>query len=259
MFIPAEARCARLAAWGTAVLRNRVGTDDALDAIMHDDEFVTISDLPGDTDSAPVAWALGRLRRLGVSGLVFVPATPGDVSGLPGPLAFNAAAVRAGGAVVTADGEPLGLLPTVEVLGSDEDAVATVDWRAHQVAGFARPPVESVADAERHLMVAMQETLTELAALDVARWREEVTDLLEDWRKASARESLPPGISERAARLIDRTERIGELLALATTDDGAALTAAEAAARRASLQPLARAVHAASAAAWNAGLTPAVA
>lgn len=256
MFISADARCARLAAWGTAVLRNRVGMDDALDAIMRDDEVMTISDLPGDTDAASLAWGIGRLRQLGVSGLVFVPAFPGDVSGLPGPLEFNAAAVRAGGAVVTADGEPLGLIPTVDVRGHGDDTVTEVDWRSQHVSGFALPPVESLSDSERRLMEAMHQALTDLAALDVAQWRDEVTHLLKDWRHAAAEESLPPGVTERAALLIDRCERLGDLLSLATSDDGGAITAVEAELRRASLQPLIRAVHAAGATAWNCGLSP---
>jgi hypothetical protein len=106
-------------------------------------------------------------------------------------------------------------------------------------------------------METMHQTLSDLAALDVARWRDEATDLLSDWRKATAVESLPPGISDRAARIIDRCERVGELLALAQTDDGAAITAAEATLRRASLQPLERSVVRASATAWNVGLAPA--
>lgn len=259
VFIAADARCARLAAWGTAVLRNRVSIDDALDVLVRDEELVTITHLPGDFDSASLAWGLGRLRQLGVSGLVFVPAIPGDVSALPGPLEFNAAAVRAGGAVVTVDGEPLGLISRVDVRGHLDDNVTTVDWEAHHVAGLARPPIESLSDSEQRLMSAMHQAMTDLAALDVARWRDEVTDLLKDWRRAGAEELLPPGIPERAARIIDRCERIGELLTLAASDDGAAITAAEAAQRSASLLPLARAVHTASATAWNCGLSPAAA
>ena len=257
MFIAANARCARLAAWGTAVLRNRVGIDDALDVIVGDDELVTISYLPGDNETASLSWGLGQLRQLAVSGLVFVPAAPGDVSRLPGPREFNAAAVQAGGAVVTADGAPLGLIPLVETRGPDDDSVTTVEWRAHYVAGFASPPNDSLSESERQLIESMHQALTDLAALDVARWRDEVTDLLKDWRRAAALESLPPGIPERAARIIDRCDRIGELLSLAADDDGAAITAAQAARRSASLLPLARAVNSASATAWNYGMSPA--
>jgi hypothetical protein len=257
VFKAADARCARLAAWGTAVLRGRVGIDDALDAIVGDDEAVTIVDLPGDTGESSLAWGFGRLRQLGVTGLVFVPAGPGDVSGLPGPLEFNASAVRAGGAVVAADGEPLGLIPEIESFGSADDTAVAVQWRVHHVFAVAAPPTDSLSETERQLMEAMHQTLSDLAALDVAHWRDEVTDLLADWRKAAAEESLPPGISDRAARIIDRCERVGELLALAQTDDGASITAAEATRRRDSLQPLARSVVRASATAWNIGLSPA--
>ena len=256
MVLPGATRSARFAAWGTAVLRGRVSIDDALDAIMGNDQLVTVSDLPDESDAASVAWGLGRLRQLGVSGLVFVPAAPGDVSGLPGPLEFNAAAVRACGAVVTTDGTPLGLIPTVEQRGSHDDLLTIVDWRAHHVAGFSAPPNESLSEAERLVMEAMHQALSDLAALDVARWRDEVSELLQDWRRAGAWESLPPGISERAARMIDRCERIDELLRLAAADDGAAVTAAEAVQRQASLRPLAHAVRAGSAVAWNCGLSP---
>lgn len=218
---------------------------------------MAISDLPGEVGSLSLAWGFATLRRLGVTGLVFVPACSGDVSGLPGPPEFNARAVAGGGAVVSADGEPLGLVPDVTSHGPVDDSVVTVDWRRHPVARFGSLPSGTVAEAERLLIETVQATLSELELLDVARWRDEVADLLAGWRRIAADERLPAGIPERAAQLIDRCARIEELVALARTDDGAAITSGEALLRRESLRPLSAAVRQASAVAWNSGLLPA--
>jgi hypothetical protein len=107
-------------------------------------------------------------------------------------------------------------------------------------------------------METIHTTLHELALLDVPSWQDDVAELLRSWRHSNG-ETLPPGLSERSARLLDRAERIGELLALAASNDGGALSATQTEARRICLLPLARAVRTAAAAAWNCGLSPATA
>ena len=70
-----------------------------------------------------LAYALARLRALGVTGLRLVLPRPGDAAGLPGPPAFNERAVGRGEAVLTVGGPPLGLLD--ETRGT---------WSVHPVA-----------------------------------------------------------------------------------------------------------------------------
>ncbi|HVQ87263.1 MAG TPA: hypothetical protein VMT88_03680 [Actinomycetes bacterium] len=269
MFAPVDARLGRFAAWGTAVLRSRIGIDDAMDALCLDLDSVSVIGLarssvavsesaPGSETPLGLALAFGELRRLGVSGLAFLPAAPGDVSALPGPLEFNAAAVRAGGAVVTTDGVRLGLLADIDERGPTGDVFTSIEWRAYPVASFAAPAIAALTDADRDLMETIHTTLRELNRLDVPQWQDDVAELLASWRHGGA-ETLPPGLPERAARLLDRTERIGELLELAQGSDGGSITAVEAESRRLALLPLARAVRTAAAAAWNCGLSPAAA
>ncbi|MEO8329795.1 MAG: hypothetical protein ABI586_07325, partial [Candidatus Nanopelagicales bacterium] len=105
---------------------------------------------------------------------------------------------------------------------------------------------------------AIHSALQELERLDVPRWHDDVAELLRSWRNGYT-EVLPPGLPDRAGRLLDRAERLGELLELAEANDGGAVTATEAAARQVCLLPLARAVRLAAATAWNCGLSPAAA
>ncbi len=258
MFVPPDARLGRFAAWSTAVLRNRTGIDDALDALSAQADAVSVVGLANDGEPIGLALAFGELRRLGVTGLAYVTAAPGDVSALPGPLEFNAAAVRSGGAVVTTDGFPVGFLAEVDERGPAGDVIVSVEWHAHPVAGFAPPWIASLAEAERHLMETIHATLHELALLDVPNWQDDVAELLRSWRHSNG-ETLPPGLSERSARLLDRAERIGELLELAASNDGGALSVTQTEARRLCLVPLSRAVRTTAAAAWNCGLSPATA
>lgn len=256
MIADSDRRCGQFAAWTTAVLRGRTSVDAALDVLGADSDNLTVTGIAGSPDSVGLALAIGHLRTLGITGLVAVPAVPGDVSWLPGPPIFNAAAVRAGGAVITADGTAIGLLPHLELRGTPGDYFADLQWHASDVAAFARPMSESPAGAERLLMETIHHALEQLDLLDAARWRDDVSDRLRSAAEARRPLMLPPGISERAARLLERCERLREIATLAETDDGAALSAADASARVAALRPLARAARAAATVAWNSGLLP---
>ncbi len=251
-----QPRCARLAAWGTAVLRGRVAIDHALDAVLGEDEAVEFVALPGTDGPVSFTSAIGEFRRLAITGLVYAAALPGDVMGLPGPPIFNAAAVASGGAVLAADGLPLGFLATVQQHGPEGDAVSTVEWQSHEVARFAPAPTLSLSEAERQLLETLNESVTELGRLDVERWREEATDLAVGWHEG-AQDVLPPGLPERAQRLIGRSERMAQVLALAIDDDGGAVSSSEAVQRRQTLTTLQRHVQQAAVTAWNSGLSPA--
>ena len=237
------------------MLRGRVSIDHALDTLLGEDEAVEFASLPGTDDSVSFSSAIGEFRRLSITGLVYAAALPGDVMGLPGPPAFNAAAVASGGAVLAADGMPLGLLASVQQHGPEGDAVSTVEWQSHEVARFAPAPTLSLSEAERQLLETLNESLNELGRLDVERWREEATDLTVGWHQGS-KEQLPPGLTERAQRLIARSERMAEVLSLAIDDDGGALSSSEAMLRHQTLTTLQRHVQQAAVTAWNSGLSP---
>lgn len=207
----------RLAAWGTAALAGQVSPDEAADAVAGPrDAGHRVAGLPGEAGPVTLAYALGRLRSLGVTGLRLVLPRPGDVSGLPGPPAFNTAAVEHGEAVVAVGGNPLGLLP--EGRGG---------WQTHQVEPDGRTPL-SLRDADRDLTRATREAAELLAGLDVARWDPAAAEALADRPRPAA---LPGSAPAEAHRLLDRGLRLATVVELARSGTGAAVTAYEVRAR----------------------------
>ena len=246
--------CPAFAAWTTAVLRGRVSIDDAVDALTHDVDDAAVSGLPDEPDAVQLSWAMGNFRRQGITGLCSAWAAPGNTGRLPGPPDFNARAVSRGGAVVSVDGAALGVLADVTTVGSDDDHLVRVQWQVERVQRFAQPFVVSLPEAERLMIEALHQGLSALERLDVAQWRDEVLDVMKAWNDDDAL-IAPPGLPDRAYRVMAQTQRLLTVLELATEDDGGALSTGEAAARKAVLAPLIPAVRDASAAAWNSGLT----
>ncbi len=248
-------RCGRLAAWGTAALQGTAPHDAAVAAILGDDAAHDVVDLPGSLDAQEWAPALGLLDQLGPVLLTFVACVPGDVLGLPGPAAFNAAAAHAGGAVI-AHGPSLGLLPTVTTHGVDDDLAVTVQWTCWSVTAQPGAPWSSLPEADRQLTEQLQRAAADLRRLDTAAFRPEALGLL---RTPAAHASpLPPGWPDRAHRLLSRSQGVLAVLELARQDDGRSVTAADVVQRDAILRELQRAARSARAAAWNAGVRPAV-
>jgi len=103
-----------------------------------------------------------------------------------------------------------------------------------------RRQLPDVGEADRALRSALPEAADALAALDVARWRPEVADQLMNLRHRPAL-AAPPGVPPRCVELAARGLQALEIVALALADDGGALTALDAEARRAALLPLGRA------------------
>jgi hypothetical protein len=131
------------------------------------------------------------------------------------------------GEAVLLDGAGLGLVP--ERVGS------SVTWRA--VPATTRRQTIDPGDADRALRAALPRAADDLAALDVARWRPEVADALLNLRREQHLD-LPPHVAPRSARMLVLGLRCLDIVALATQDDGGALTATEAGRRRAALEDL---------------------
>jgi hypothetical protein len=219
----------RLAWWGTAWLRGHVVADHLIDAVL--DQDATHLLLLGDAPE-PLVTGLGTLRSEGVDAFGAAMPAEGDPVGLGGPAAFNAAALEVGEAVLALDAAGFvvrGLVP--------ERVGAAVTWRAHAA---QRRQLPDVGEADRALRAALLEAADALAALDVARWRPDVADRLMNLRHRAGL-TAPPGVPSRCVELAARGLQALEIVDLALVDDGGALTAHEATARRDALAPLGRA------------------
>lgn len=235
------------------MLRGRVSIDDAVDALTTDADDVDVTGLPDEPDAVHLSWALGNLRRQGITGLCYTWAAPGNTARLPGPPDFNARAVSRGGAVVSVDGVMLGVLADVTTVGSDDDHLVRVQWQVERVQRFAQPFALSLPEAERQMIETLHRGLSALERLDVAQWRDEVLDVMKAWNDDDAL-LAPPGLPDRAYRVMAQTQRLLTVLDLAIEDDGGAVNSREASARQAVLTPLIPAIRDASSAAWNSGL-----
>lgn len=227
--------------WFTAWATGRVSLDDARDAIVAGDTAHDVLGLPGETEPVPLILALGRLRAEGTTSAGLALPVPGDPLGLAGPPAFNADAVDAEEAVVL-DGVDAGLVPHV--------AGAGVVWRFHPAVSARQVP--DLPEADTSLRKALLDAANALARLDVARWRPEVADELVSLRRGSDL-TFPHGWDSRAVRVASLAARCRGIVDLALDDDGGAITAAEADARRAALAPLDHAARRALVAACSVG------
>ncbi len=216
----------RVAWWGSAWLRGDAAPDDLIDAAHLGELPHSVAGL--DADAVPLLVALAELRARGATALGAAFPAEGDPVGLGGPAAFNTAAIDAGEAVIAVGGGT-GLVPV--------RVGPTYQWT-----GFEAGPrqLADVGEADRALRVALLEAADLLAGLDVARWRPEVADELLNLRRVRA-VPAPPGVPGRCVDLAARALQALGIAELALEDDGGALTAAEADARRAAIVPLDRA------------------
>ncbi|MFG2331464.1 hypothetical protein ACGFMM_17755 [Streptomyces sp. NPDC048604] len=251
-----EPRSGRLAAWGNALLAGAVSPDDAVEAIVGDDAVHRVEGLPGEAAPVGLTLALGRLRRLGVTGWRVALPTPGHPLGLSGPPDFNARALEAEEAVV-GFGAPYGLVPEVSEAGPAGDVHVEVVWRCLAVREAPPADVPSLGEAERELAEALREATAVLTRLDVAG-SGPAADAARDAYRAraeasAARDVLAPGYPPRAVRVLELAQRVSLLVSLAYDDGhGGAVSAAEMAARGAALRPVERVARRAQVAAYNA-------
>jgi hypothetical protein len=218
---------ARLAAWGGAAVAGDLSLDDAADAIAGpEDAGHRVFGLTDEEGGVNLAYALGRLRADGARGLRLVLPRPGDVAGLPGPPAFNERAVALGEAVLTVGGR------SQAMLGEGRGA-----WTLHEVDSDRRTPL-GLRDAERSLAQVMRESTELLLSLDVARWEPAAAEVLQHRSGRLARPALPLTHPPQAHHVLESAQRLLLIVEVARRSDGAALTAAETAARAHALRDL---------------------
>jgi hypothetical protein len=246
-----EPRSGRLVAWGNAWLGGSTSPDHAADAVRGSDDRHVVEGVDG-AEGAGITLALGRLRALGVTGLRLALPTAGHPLGLTGPAGFNQRALAAGEAVLAVGGPPLGLLPEVVGHGPEGDRLVRVVWRAEPVEPGVPADVPQLRDAERELAESLREATALLLRMDVAGGGPAVQRALEAYRRRREPELLAPGYPPRAVRVLQSARQVRSLLALASVDEGAAVSAGEMAAREAAMRPLGRAARRAAVAAYNA-------
>jgi hypothetical protein len=220
---PALPVSGRLAWWGTAWLRGLVVADLVVDAVLADDATHVVAGLPGTDGSVSLVRALGELRAAAVEDIGLALPGPGDPVGIGGPADFSAAALAAGEAVVAGG---FGLVP--------RRVGAAVEWTAYPA---ERRQLTDVGEADRTLRRTLQDAAQTLADLEVARWRPEAADALMNLHRPPSLRP-PPGTPGRCEELAARSLLAHAIVILALEDDGGAVSSAEAAVRRAALQPL---------------------
>lgn len=240
-------RSVRLAASASVWLAGHGTVEDVVDSVRGDDEPHTVEGLPHGSRGG-LSEALIALRSAGAQAVTVALPRPGDPQGLGGPRALTEAAVDAGEAVV-ATGAPHGLVPRVTAFGPPGDQGHFVTWQWYD----AEPvlPGPSLVEAGQELSEALLEAGSTLADLDIASWRPEVAQLLDDVRAGRDSAPLPHAYPAAAQGLAARAARLWAVTEFALGDDGGALTASASAARRQALQPLERAARHALAAACN--------
>lgn len=246
---------ATFAVWSSAWLNGVAASDDVLDAleawgeahdvVAADGQAAEAFDLPlaFNRPASPVQ-LLVALRAQGATGVGLVLPAPGDVRGLGGGGPFTDAALRAGEAAVLSE-IGFGLVPQVIAEG-------LMRWT---VFALREPtPVEylGLGAAEQDLTDAIRASAGALQALDVASERPGVRAELSARLRSVPEVEWPVGTPGRALRVLQRTEEVAAILAIAQIDDlGGALSASAAIQRADALRPLSNAVRHARAASVN--------
>ncbi len=265
--MPATVRSARFVAWSNAVLSGQVSPDLAAARIAGSDPAHRVDGLGEPRQTLPVV--LARLSALPGPAARLVLPVPGDPVGLPGPGALTTAALLAGEAVLLPAAAEAAVRGTAGAGGAGGAGgfglvpVASAEevvWTAHPVGDspvLVAGPAPALAEADRDLAVALREATELLARLDLARWDPDSAEAVEALRLGRLDgDGLAPGYPNRAHEVLARARRLRAVIELASRGDGAAVTAREAAARRAALVPLDRAARYAEMAAYNAVLEP---
>lgn len=223
---------ARIATWLNAWLQGRASADAVIAGVLGAQPDVIFDGL--DAHRLSPALLLGVLRRTEVVQVTVALPTPGHPVGLGGPAEFNIDAHEAGEAVVLR-GAGLGLVPA---RGSPQTL-----WQAQP----ADPPtyLPDVAAADQDLRSALRFAADELARLDVVAWGPEIADELTNLRSPALLGGGATFASGAAAETAASALRALTIVDVATRDDGGALSASEASARRAALSPLGRAARSA--------------
>ncbi|ANN17606.1 hypothetical protein [Amycolatopsis orientalis] len=246
---------ATLAVWSSAWLNGAAASDDVLDALQvwgeaHD--VVAADAAAAEAFDLPLAFnraatpvqLLLALRAQGAKSMQLLMPVPGDVRGLGGGGPFTEAALRAGEAVVLPD-FGYGLVP-------ETIAEGLMRWTVYSVPMPGVLEYRPLGEAEHGLTDAIRASAGALQTLDVASDRPGVRAELSARLRSATDAPWPAGMPGRSLRVLQRSEEIAAILAIAESDDpGGALSASAALRRAEALRPLAEAIRNARYAAIN--------
>lgn len=234
-----------MVSWANAWLLG-LASLDAADAAAggHGPPAHRVLGVPGEEGPVPWSIAWGRLRALGVQRYALALPVPGDLLGLNGPAGFNAVAVAAGVAVIaTGDDACFGMVP-------DPGGAVGCAWRLTVLpVPRAGSGPSQLNEAQRDFDEVVRAAATDLDAMGLAREHPGATAAAQ--RCEQELRYIPTVLSAPATRLLARASRLGALVSLALSYDGAALTSAEARGRRAVLGDVERASRRAVVAAYS--------
>jgi hypothetical protein len=204
-----------------------VGPDDAAATIRGQDPQHLVVDWPGHPEPIELTHLPAVINTLREPSVRLALPVPGDPLGLAGPSAFNTDSVAAGEAVLVVGlGAAYGLVPV-------EDA-RTVLWHCQPV---EPPPLLDPAEASRSLRQVLLSATAELVRLDVASWQPEIPDLMLNLTKRPSL-PLPPGTPNASVETLERAVLCRDIVELARTNDGGAVSTHEMAARAGCLTEL---------------------
>jgi hypothetical protein len=244
--------------WTSAWLHGAAAADDVLDALQswaeshevtaHDESAAELLGLPGPGEpGASPAMLLAAARRMAATGGELVLPVAGDLRGLRGDAVFAAAALHAGEAAVlttspdaaaeTGTAYDIGIVPERAVEG-------LLRWTVHRLPPAPVSDSTPLGEAEHELSGAMRAAATALVELDVARHRPGVRAEISALVEGQPRTPWPPGMPNRALRVLQRANEVAAILHVATSDDpGGAVSASAIRRRSEALRPLDHAVR----------------
>jgi hypothetical protein len=244
--------------WTSAWLHGAAAADDVLDAlqswaeahevIAHDEAVADRLGLPGPGEpAASPAMLLAAARRMAVTGGELVLPVAGDLRGLRGDAVFAATALHAAeAAVLSAVADPDAEQPQSGELGLVPERVAdgVLRWTVFDLPPAPTGESTPLGEAEHELSGAMRAAATALVELDVARHRPGVRAEISALVEGQPRTPWPPGMPNRALRVLQRASEVAAILHVATSDDPGGAVSASAIRRRAeALRPLDHAVR----------------
>ncbi len=165
---------------------------------------------------------------------------PGDILGVPAAVSREAAAAGECVLLTAADGAHLAIVPEVTRFGSSVEPGHTVTWQATTIGPWLTgvwAALGSLRDADSALRVSLRVATDALAALDVAKWRDDAAGAIAGLRATTlSRNTVPAGIDAQAMRVLAQAVRLRAIVGLARADDGAAVNLWQADQRGAALQ-----------------------